>query len=281
MSRTTKSVPALLLENKAGLVALLILGIVALAAIFANVIFPQDPMSIVADPYLWPGSDPAHPLGTDSLGRDILVGIVYGSRVSLLVGVASCLAAILVGTILGALAGYFGGWVDAVVMRLAELFQTMPSLIFTIVVMLSLSPSIPTVVLAISLSSWPQITRLVRAEALKLRRAEFILASRVIGMGDARIIYRHLIPNVASIVVVTASIIAAHAILLESAISFLGLSDPNMISWGSTIGAGKEVLRSAWYVAALPGVAIFLTVLALSLLGNALNDALRPQGARE
>lgn len=281
MSRTTKSVPALLLGNKAGLVALLILGVVTLTAIFANMIFPQDPMSIVADPYLWPGSDPAHPLGTDSLGRDILVGIVYGSRVSLLVGVASCLAAILVGTILGALAGYFGGWVDAVVMRLAELFQTMPSLIFTIVVMLSLSPSIPTVVLAISLSSWPQITRLVRAETLKLRRAEFILASRVIGMGDARIIYRHLIPNVASIVVVTASIIAAHAILLESAISFLGLSDPNMISWGSMIGAGKEVLRSAWYVAALPGVAIFLTVLALSLLGNALNDALRPQGARE
>ncbi len=256
----------------------IVVGIAALS-ILADVLFPTDPLSIVGAPFVWPGVDPAFPLGTDVLGRDILTGIVHGSRVSLVVGVTATLFAVFLGTMLGALGGYFGGWVDVAILRLVELFQTMPSLIFTIVVMVSLTPSLPAVVLAIGLTSWPQVARLVRVEVLRLREAEFILASRVIGLSDRRIILAHLFPNVASIVVVTASIIAAHAILLEAAISFLGLGDPNAISWGSMIGSGKEALRSAWYMAALPGVAIFVTVLSLSALGNSLNDALHPHGA--
>lgn len=268
-------------HNFAGMSGLVTIALIAAISILANVIFPGDPLSIAGAPFVWPGTDSAFPLGTDVLGRDMLTGIVHGSRVSLIVGLTATLFAVLMGMTLGALAGYFGGWVDAAIMRLVELFQTMPSLIFTIVVMVSLTPSLPTIVLAIGLTSWPQVARLVRVEVLKLREAEFILAAEVIGGSDTRIILTHLFPNVASIVVVTASIIAAHAILLEAAISFLGLGDPNMISWGSMIGSGKEALRSAWYMAALPGVAIFVTVLALSALGNGLNDALHPHGAHK
>ncbi len=268
-------------RNFAGMSGLVTIALIAAVSILADVIFPGDPLSIAGTPFVWPGAESGFPLGTDMLGRDILTGIVHGSRVSLIVGLTATIFAVLLGMTLGALSGYFGGWVDAIIMRLVELFQTMPSLIFTIVVMVSLTPSLATVVLAIGLTSWPQVARLVRVEVLKLRESEFVLAAKVIGGSDARIILTHLFPNVAPIVVVTSSIIAAHAILLEAAISFLGLGDPNMISWGSMIGSGKEALRSAWYMAALPGVAIFVTVLSLSALGNGLNDALHPHGAHK
>lgn len=269
------------LRNPAGMIGLVLILAVVLMALLADVFFPGNPLSIAGEPFIWPGTDPRFPFGTDILGRDILAGMVHGSRVSLIVGVTAMLMAVVMGTVLGALAGYYGGAVDATVMRLVELFQTMPSLIFTIVVMVSLTPSIYAVVLAIGLTSWPQVARLVRAEVLKIRDAEFILALKVIGLDNRRIIVMHLFPNVISIVVVTASIIAAHAILIEAAISFLGLGDPNLISWGGMIGWGKEALRSAWYMAALPGVTIFVTVLALSLLGNGLNDASHPHGAHQ
>lgn len=269
------------LRNPSGLFGLIVLVVVVLTALTADLLFPTSPLSITGDPFTWPGAQSAHPFGTDILGRDILSGIAHGSRVSLIVGLIATGIAVVLGMTLGVCAAYFGGWADAVIMRLVELFQTMPSLIFTIVVMVSLTPSIPAIVLAIGLTSWPQIARLVRAETLRLRESEFVLTLRVLGLSDLRIILRHLFPNVTSIVIVTASIIAAHAILLEAAISFLGLGNPNMISWGSMIGSGKEALRSAWYMAAIPGVAIFMTVLGLSLFGNGLNDALNPQGAHK
>lgn len=269
------------LRNPAGVFGLTVVVLLVLTALTAGLFFPTDPLAITGDPFLWPGTAPGHPLGTDILGRDMLTGIVYGSRVSLIVGLLATAVAVVLGMTLGVSSAYFGGFTDTVIMRLVELFQTMPSLIFTIVVMVSLTPSIPAIVLAIGLTSWPQIARLVRAETLRLRDSEFVLTLKVLGLSDLRIVTRHLFPNVASIVVVTASIIAAHAILLEAAIAFLGLGNPNMISWGSMIGSGKEALRSAWYMAALPGVAIFVTVLGLTLLGNGLNDALNPQGAHK
>lgn len=269
------------LRNPAGMFGFLVLVFVILTALTAGLVFPTSPLSITGEPFIWPGQSSAHLLGTDILGRDILAGIAHGARVSLIVGLVATALAVALGMTLGVSAGYFGGLTDTVIMRLVELFQTMPSLLFTIVVMVSLTPSIPAIVLAIGLTSWPQIARLVRAETLRLRDSEFVLTLRVLGLSDLRIIVRHLFPNVTSIVVVTASIIAAHAILLEAAISFLGLGNPNMISWGSMIGSGKEALRSAWYMAALPGVAIFITVLGLSLFGNGLNDALNPQGAHK
>ena len=269
------------LRNPAGVFGLVVIILMILTALGAGLLFPASPLSITGDPFTWPGQSPAHPLGTDILGRDILAGIVHGARVSLIVGLAATAIAVILGMTLGVCAGYFGGLTDVVIMRLVELFQTMPSLIFTIVVMVSLTPSIPAIVLAIGMTSWPQIARLVRAETLRLRNSEFLLTLKVLGLSDLRIIIRHLFPNVTSIVVVTASIIAAQAILLEAAISFLGLGNPNMISWGSMIGSGKEALRSAWYMAAIPGMAIFVAVLGLSLFGNGLNDALNPQGTHK
>ncbi len=253
------------------------LAIVAGAAIFADQIFPGDPLDMVARPFIWPFTTWAHPLGTDMLGRDLLVGLVHASRVSLAVGLTAAGLAVFVGVLFGALSGYFGGWVDQVLTRITEVFQTMPPLVFVVVVVAILTPSVSSIILGIAVTSWPQISRLVRAETLRLRDAEFVQAARVMGMGHARIILAHILPNAISPVVVAGSILVASAILTEAALSFLGLGDPNLISWGSMIGSGREVLRTAWYMTALPGIAISFTVMALNLLGNGLNDVLNPR----
>jgi len=177
-------------------------------------------------------------------------------------------------------AGYFGGWADHLLMRATELFQTMPPLLFVITLVSILAPSLPAIVLAIGITSWTQTARLIRAETLRVREAEYIQAARVMGMGNVRIITEHVLHNVLSPVVVTGSILVGTAILTEAALSFLGLGDPNVMSWGSMIGAGRQVLRIAWYVSALPGAAIVLTVIAVSLLGDGLNATLNPRGQR-
>lgn len=256
-----------------GGVLLAILGL----AVFADVLFAGDPLDMVARPFLWPGQNPAYPLGTDMLGRDMLVGLVHGSRMSLAVGFAAAALAIALGVAFGAVSGYFGGWVDQVLTRLTEVFQTMPPLIFAVVVVVILRPTVGSIVLGIGITSWPQIARLVRAETLRLRDGEFVQAARVMGMGHTRIILTHILPNAISPVIVAGSILVASAILTEAALSFLGLGDPNLISWGSMIGSGREVLRTAWYMTALPGLAISITVVALNLLGNGLNDVLNPR----
>jgi peptide/nickel transport system permease protein len=265
------------LRSRTALAGSIGLAIVAGGAIFAGQIFAVDPLDMVARPFIWPFTNAEYPLGTDMLGRDILVGLVYAARVSLAVGLAAAVLAVFLGVVLGALSGYFGGWVDQVLTRITEVFQTMPPLVFVVVVVAILSPSVPSIVLGIAITSWPQIARLVRAEALRLREAEFVQAARVMGMGHGRIILTHILPNAISPVVVAGSILVASAILTEAALSFLGLGDPNLISWGSMIGSGREVLRTAWYMTALPGLAISLTVMALNLLGNGLNDVLNPR----
>lgn len=247
---------------------------VALAA--ASLTGP-DPMEIAGIPFLWPGEDPTFPLGTDLMGRDILAGIVHGARVSLQIGILAGLFATVLGLAIGAVAGYFGGWIDQVLMRFAELFQIMPSLLFTIVLAVTAGPSITTIVAGIAVTSWPQVARLVRAEALRLRQADFIQAGIVMGLTSRAILWRHVLPNVLSPAVVMISILAGNAILTESALSFLGLGDPNLMTWGSMIGSGREALRSAWYMTALPGLAVLVTVTALNLLGNGINDWLNPR----
>lgn len=265
------------MRSRTALVGSLGLALVAGAALFADQIFPGDPLDMVARPFVWPFTTWAYPLGTDMLGRDLLVGLVHASRVSLAVGLTAAGLAVFVGVLFGALSGYFGGWVDQVLTRITEVFQTMPPLVFVVVVVAILTPSVSSIVLGIAVTSWPQISRLVRAETLRLRDAEFVQAARVMGMGHARIILTHILPNAVSPVVVAGSILVASAILTEAALSFLGLGDPNLISWGSMIGAGREVLRTAWYMTALPGIAISFTVMALNLLGNGLNDVLNPR----
>ncbi len=211
--------------------ALVLLAIVA-AALAATPLTGADPMEIAGPPFLWPGEDPAFLLGTDMMGRDILAGVVHGARISLEIGLLAGLAATALGLVAGAVAGYLGGWVDQALMRFAELFQIMPSLLFTIVLVVVIGPTIGVIVAGIAVTSWPQVARLVRAEAMRLRRSDFVQAGVVIGMDDRAILLKHILPNVLSPAVVMISILAGNAILTESALSFIGMGDPNVMSWG-------------------------------------------------
>ena len=247
------------------------------ALLRAGVLFPGDPLDMVAQPLLGPGQDAAFFLGSDSLGRDVAAGLAHGARVSLAVGAAAAGISLGIGVLVGAAAGYFGGWLDDVLVRLTELVQTIPTFLLVIVIVAIGQPSARMIVLAIGAASWPVIARLVRAEFRALREAEFVQAARSQGFGDAWIIFREILPNALPPVVVTSSVLVATAILMESALSFLGMGDPNVVSWGSMIGEGREHLRTAWYLAAAPGVAIILTVLSLNLVGDGINDAFNPR----
>ena len=269
------------LRNPAGSISLVFLLVVTALAIAAPYLYPEDPLSMVARPFLWPGQNPAYPLGTDSLGRDVAAGVVWGTRVSLLVGFAAMLLGITIGLVVGALAGYFGGRTDDLLVKFIEIFQTPPNFVLLVVLVAIAQPALATVIVAIALVTWPTAARLVRAEFRALREKDFVRAARALGYGHARIILREILPNALPPLIVTASVLVATAILMESALSFLGLSDPNVVSWGSMIGQGRELLRTAWYLSAVPGVAIVLTVLALNFLGDALNDALNPRVAAE
>jgi peptide/nickel transport system permease protein len=220
-------------------------------------------------------------LGSDSLGRDVAAGIAHGAIVSLGVGAVSTIAALGIGVTLGAVAGYAGGWLDDALMRLTEFFQTVPSFVLAVVLVAIFQPSLTSVVVAIAVVSWPPVARVVRAEFLSLRHREFVQAAEVLGRSPAAIVFREILPNALSPIIVLASLMVANAILLESALSFLGQSDPNVMSWGFMIGAGRSVIRLAWWMSVFPGVAIFLTVLALNLVGEGLSDALNPRLARK
>ena len=265
------------LRNPSALAGLLLLVAVAGLALAAPWLFPGDPLDMVASPLLWPFQDAAFPLGSDSLGRNVAAGIAHGARVSLAVGVVTALLNLGIGIVVGATAGYFGGAVDDLLVRVTELFQTIPTFLLVIVVVAIGQPSVTVIVAAIGLASWPVIARLVRAEFRTLRETEFVLAARAQGSGHLRIVLQEMLPNALPPVIVTSSVLVASAILIESALSFLGMGDPNAVSWGSMIGDGRELLRTAWYLTALPGGAIVVTVLALNLVGDGLNDALNPR----
>lgn len=264
-------------SDPGALVGVALLAAMALLALVAPWWFPGDPLAMVARPLLWPGETLAHPLGSDSMGRDLFACIAHGARMSLAVGVVAAVVSLCLGTVIGALGGYFGGWLDDVLLRITELFQTMPSFLLVIVLVTIARPSGSVVVLAIGLASWPVIARLVRAEFRSLREREFVLAARAQGMSHLRIMAVEILPNALPPVIVTTSVLVATAILMESALSFLGLTDPNAVSWGRMIGEGREFLRTAWFLSAAPGVAIVLTVLALNLVGDGLNDAFNPR----
>jgi peptide/nickel transport system permease protein len=258
----------------AGLV--LVLGM----ALTAGWIFPGDPMAIAGPAQLPPFQDPAHWLGTDRLGRDVLAQLFHGARVSLLVGAAAAAMAVGIGLLVGTTAGFLGGWVDEALMRLTEAVQTVPSFVLALALILVLGPSLGNVVLAIGLGAWTSPARVVRAEIMALARRDFVDAYRCMGMGWAEIAFAKLLPNALAPVLVLATVITASAILIESALAFLGLGDPNRVSWGSMIADGRAVLRSAWTLSAIPGVAIVVAVLSVSLLGEALTAALDPRRRR-
>ena len=251
------------------------LGAVVLVALLADVLAPRDPFAIVGAPFTHPGG--ALWLGTDSLGRNVMAGLVHGARTTLLIAVLATLAAVAFGTLVGAVAGYYGGLIDDILMRTTEFFQTIPSFLFAIVLIAILSPSAMNLVIAISVVSWPPITRVVRAEVLSVKSREFVQAAVVAGQRDSAILLTQVLPNTLSPLIVTGSLLVATAILIESALSFLGLGAPNQMSWGFMIGSGRSFLRDAWWLVTVPGVAILLTVLSINLIGEGLNDALNPR----
>ncbi|WP_034914599.1 ABC transporter permease [Erwinia sp. 9145] len=254
-----------------------ILLMVVITALTADWLYPINPLRIVAMPEIWPFEQSRYPLGTDSLGRDIAAMLVHGSRATLMIGLSASLAATLIGVTVGATAAWFGGWADDLLMRLAELFQVIPNVVFVLTVVSVLGPEMINIIIAVGLISWPPIARLTRAEFLTFKDREFVLACRASGMSNTRTVVAEILPNVLPPVIVLASLVVAGAILYESVISFLGLGDPNLASWGRLVGEGRTLIRSSWYICAVPGFAIMLTVLALNLLGDGLNDALNPK----
>ena len=269
-----------LLRSPSAAVGLVILLGVALMAVSGPVAYPQGPWNLVGKPFAWPGELAGAPLGTDALGRDMLAGILHGSRISLLIGVAATAVALGVGVAIGAIAGYFGGIVDDALMRLTDAVQTIPPFLLAIVIVVIVKPTVATIIGAIAAISWPALARLVRAEFMRLRESEFVASCRLIGMGDTRIILTQMLPNCMAPIIVSASIMVASAILTEAGLSFLGLGDPNVISWGTMVGLGRSDLRAGWYLVVIPGAAIVVSVLALNLLGDGLNDALNTRLAQ-
>jgi len=262
-------------RNYLGVAGLGFLVLLIAAVVCAPLLYPGDPFAIIDKPFLPPFGK--YLLGTDALGRDIAAGIVHGGQTSLLIGIVATIAALLIGTVLGALAGFYRGRVDYVLMRLTEFFQTIPSFLFAIVLVAVMSPSLGSVTLAIVIVSWPPIVRLVRAEFISLREREFVQACICLGLSDRNIALRQILPNAFSPIIVAGSLMVASAILTEAALAFLGLGDPNVISWGYMIGSGRSFLRDAWWLCAIPGVMILLTVLSINFVGEGLNDALNPR----
>ena len=259
-------------RNRLAVLGVVFLAFVVVLALAAPLLFPGDPFRLVDKPFQRPFG--THLFGTDSLGRDIAAGIAHGARTSLLVGLVATVVAVTIGTVLGACAGFYRGFVDEALMRFTEFFQTIPTFIFAIVLVAVLSPSKRSIIVAITVVSWPPIARLVRGECMALREREFVQASICLGVRDRTIIFREILPNVLSPVIVAGSLMVATAILMEAALAFLGLGDPNAMSWGFMIGAGRSFLRDAWWLCAIPGVMILLTVLSINLAGEGLNDAL-------
>ncbi|NIY74854.1 ABC transporter permease [Thalassospira sp. HF15] len=268
-------------SNMGAMVGVALLIAVIVVAVIAPMLFPQGPWQMVQRPFLAPFAVDGLPLGTDTLGRNVAAQLAYGAQVSLLVGLVSTLVALLIGVPLGALAGFYGGYVDEGAMRFTEFFQTIPNFALAIVLVAIFEPTLTSITVAIAIVSWPPVARLVRAEVMSVRTREFVDAARLAGLSKQRILIRQVLPNTVSPIIVMASLMVATAILLESSLSFLGLGDPNAMSWGYMIGAARTVIRTSWWLSFFPGIAIVITVLALNLIGEGLNDAFNPHLSRK
>ncbi|MFZ3120037.1 MAG: ABC transporter permease [Variovorax sp.] len=263
-------------RNPSAVAGLAMLAAIVLLSVFGPMLYVADPFEIRAAP-LTPPFDAEAWFGTDYLGRDVMTALLYGGRATLLVGATAALLSVLIGVTVGAFAGYYGGKVDGALMRVTEFFQVLPALLFAMVVVTLFAPSLVTVTLSIGLVSWPGTARLARGEFMRYRDMEFVRAERSIGAGHARIIWKVILPNAFAPLIVSATLAVGAAILFEAGLSFLGLGDPNQMSWGMMIGSSRQYVLSCWWAVAFPGAAIFLTVLAVSLIGDGLNDALNPK----
>ncbi|ATP41646.1 peptide ABC transporter permease [Solibacillus sp. R5-41] len=272
-----------LMRSKTGLVGFIIVFIVVFIAIFAPLLAPYDPAAMnvakMLKPPIWlEGSDSAHILGTDNLGRDILSRIIYGSRVSLLVGISAVVLAGIIGLIVGLVAGFYGGIVDMILMRLVDSFLAIPNILFALVFLAVFGPSVPTLIIVIGVTNWVSYARIVRSEALSIKEREFVKAARSIGVRNPLIIIRHIFPNVISSFIVISTLSVASTIILEASLSFLGLGIQSpTVSWGGILSDGRDYLATSWWLATLPGLAITITVLGIIFLGDWLRDILDPR----
>ena len=264
-------------RNRLALTGLIILIPMFLCAIFAPFVSPHNPFepdlkNVLGGPSL------SHPFGTDMLGRDVLSRVIYGSRISLLVGFVSVGIATLIGLVLGALSGYYGGVIDELIMRFVDLMMCFPTFFLILAVIAFLEPSIWNIMVVIGLTSWMGISRLVRAEFLSIKGKEFVLAARAQGLPNRKIIFGHVLPNALAPVYVVATLGVGGAILTESALSFLGIGvQPPTASWGNILAQAKDNIEIAWWLSLYPGLAIFLTVMGYNLLGEGLSDILDPR----
>lgn len=262
------------LQRPEGVAGLVLLAVLVLAALVAPLLFPGDPKAITGAPMIPPFSDAAFPLGTDRLGRDLLAGLFHGARTSLLVGGAAALVAITGGMLVGTAAGFAGGLIDEGLMRVVDAFQIVPGFLLALAFVSVTGPTLTAVVIAIALAAWTAPARLARAEVLRLRRAEFVAAARTMGEHPWRIAFRDILPLALPPVLALAAVIVANAVLTESALSFLGLGDPNAVTWGGMIAEGRNQIRSAAYLSIIPGLALVATVISIYLCADALAEAM-------
>lgn len=263
-------------KNHLAMAGLILLILIILAGVFGPYVYVADPFDMVWAPFSPPGEE-GFLLGTDYLGRDLLAMLIHGARVSILIGLSAAFLTVFIGITVGALAGFYKGLTEEILMRITEFFQVLPTLLFSMVIVALFGASLPMITLAIGLVSWPSVARITRAEFLRIRELEFVTAARACGVSNAKLIFRVILPNALPPIIVQAALMVGSAILFEAGLSFLGLTDPNVVSWGQIIGSNREYILDASFTVTVPGLAIFLTVLAISLVGDGLNDALNPK----
>lgn len=262
--------------NHAAMVALVVLTLIIIAAIIGPYIYPTDPFDMVWAPFSPPGVD-GFLLGTDYLGRDLMAALIHGARVSIVIGVAAAFMSVFIGVTVGALAGFYRGWVEELLMRITEFFQVLPTLLFAMVIVALFGASLPMITFAIGVVSWTAVARITRSEFLRIRELEYVTASRASGAKNGKLMFQIILPNALPPIIVQAALMVGSAILFEAGLSFLGLTDPNVVSWGQVIGSNRQYILDASFTVTIPGIAIFVTVLAISLVGDGLNDALNPK----
>ena len=271
-----REMTTMFLRNHAAVAGLLLLIAIVLFVFIGPLVHQVDPFEMVWAPFTHPGQE-GYLLGTDYLGRDILAAMMVGGQVSMAIGLAAALVSVIIGVTVGAFAGYYGGVIEEILMRFTEFFQVLPTLLFSMVIVALFGASLFTVTLAIGVVSWTAVARVTRSEFLRIREMEYVAAARSGSARDLYLIFKVILPNALPPIVVQANLMVGSAILFEAALSFLGLSDPNVMSWGQVIGSNRPYILDAGYAVAIPGFAIFLTVLAISLVGDGLNDALNPK----
>ena len=262
--------------NYVAVTGLIILTFIILISLIGPQLYKTDPFEMVWAPFSPPGEE-GFLLGTDYLGRDLLAQIIHGGRASLMVGCAAALLSALIGITLGAIAGYYRGWVEELLMRITEFFQVLPTLLFSMVLVALFGASLPMITFSIGVVSWTAVARITRAEFLKIRELEYVIAARSGGARDMNLIFYVILPNALPPIVVQTALLVGFAILFEAGLSFLGLSDPNVMSWGAIMGNNRPYILQQGFTIMYPGLAIFITVLSISLVGDGLNDALNPK----